>query len=42
VQEVLYATYASAGQGRKVMLPFYPKGVTKPIDLWRMPDRASH
>jgi myo-inositol 2-dehydrogenase/D-chiro-inositol 1-dehydrogenase len=37
VQEVLYAAYASAGQGRKVMLPFRPKGVQKPIDLWRNP-----
>jgi len=37
VQEVLYAAYASAGQGRKVMLPFRPKGVQKPIDLWKNP-----
>ena len=35
VQEVLYAAYASAGEGRKVMLPFKPKGVRKPIDLWK-------
>src|SRR5712664_623496 len=35
VQEVLYAAYASAGEGRKVMLPFQPKGVGKPIDLWK-------
>ncbi len=35
VQEVLYAAYASAGQGRKIILPFRPKGVAKPIDLWR-------
>jgi predicted dehydrogenase len=37
VQEVLYAAYASAGQGRKIMLPFHPKGVKKPIDLWKNP-----
>jgi predicted dehydrogenase len=37
VQEVLYAAYASAGQGKKITLPFRPKGVTKPIDLWKTP-----
>src|SRR5213083_925940 len=37
VQEVLYAAYASAGQGRKIILPFRPKGVKKPIDLWKNP-----
>lgn len=37
VQEVLYAAYASAGLGRKVELPFYPKGVNRPIDLWKHP-----
>ena len=35
VLEVLYAGYASAGRGGKVMLPFRPKGVAKPIDLWK-------
>jgi len=40
VQEVLYAAYASAGLGRKVVLPFRPKGIAKPIDLWKMPERA--
>jgi predicted dehydrogenase len=35
VQEVLYAAYASAGQGRKIALPFRPTGVAKPIDLWK-------
>jgi len=40
VQEVLYAAYASAGLGRKIMLPFRPHGIAKPIDLWRMPERA--
>jgi len=41
VQEVLYAAYASAGQGRKIALPFRPKGVTKPIDLWKNPSLGS-
>jgi len=34
VQEVLYAGYESARTGRKVELPFRPRGVKKPIDLW--------
>lgn len=34
VLEALYAGYASAGRGSKVELPFRPKGVKKPIDLW--------
>jgi len=34
VQEVLHAGYESARTGRKVELPFRPKGVKKPIDLW--------
>ncbi len=33
VLEVIYAAYASAGKGAKVMLPFHPK-VVKPVDLW--------
>jgi predicted dehydrogenase len=37
VQEVLYAAYQSAGQGRKVNLPFRPHGVKRPIDLWFNP-----
>jgi len=40
VQEVLYAAYASAGLGRKIMLPFRPKGIAKPIDLWKKPELA--
>jgi predicted dehydrogenase len=40
VQEVLYAAYASAGLGRKVMFPFRPKGIAKPVDLWRKPELA--
>ena len=39
VQEVLYAAYASAGLGRKVTLPFRPRGVARPVDLWRHPER---
>jgi predicted dehydrogenase len=35
VQEALYAAYASAGEGRKIALPFKPKGLAKPIDLWK-------
>jgi len=34
VLEALYAAYASAGEGRKIDLPFRPKAVKKPIDLW--------
>ncbi len=34
VQEVLYAGYQSAGKGHKIELPFRPKGIKKPIDLW--------
>jgi len=34
VQEVLYAGYESARTGCKVQLPFRPKGVKRPIDLW--------
>lgn len=37
VQEVLYAGYESARTGCKVDLPFRPKGVKKPIDLWWNP-----
>lgn len=40
VQEVLYAAYASAGLGRKIALPFRPKGIAKPIDLWKNPELA--
>ena len=34
VQEVLLAAYQSAGLGARVALPFRPKGIKKPIDLW--------
>lgn len=40
VQEVLYAAYASAGLGRKIEMPFRPKGIVKPIDLWKQPELA--
>ena len=40
VQEVLYAAYASAGLGRKIELPFRPRGLAKPIDLWKNPALA--
>jgi myo-inositol 2-dehydrogenase/D-chiro-inositol 1-dehydrogenase len=40
VQEVLYAGYASAGLGRKIELPFRPKGIERPIDLWKNPTLA--
>jgi myo-inositol 2-dehydrogenase / D-chiro-inositol 1-dehydrogenase len=33
VLEIIYAAYASAGEGRKVMLPF-DRRVKKPVDLW--------
>ncbi|HTF43360.1 MAG TPA: Gfo/Idh/MocA family oxidoreductase [Terriglobales bacterium] len=34
VMEVMYAGYASAGEAKKINLPFRPAGVKKPIDLW--------
>jgi predicted dehydrogenase len=34
VMKILYAAYASAGEGRKIQMPFSSKGVQKPIDLW--------
>jgi myo-inositol 2-dehydrogenase/D-chiro-inositol 1-dehydrogenase len=34
VMKVLYAAYASAGEGRKMKMPFSATGVQKPIDLW--------
>lgn len=36
VMEILYAAYASAGLGKKIMLPF-KANVKKPIDLWLNP-----
>src|SRR5258708_26602877 len=40
VMEVLYAAYASAALGRKITLPFYPKGIAKPTDRWKNPELA--
>ena len=37
VQEVLYAGYKSAGQGKKINLPFRPENVKRPVDLWLKP-----
>ena len=34
VMKALYAAYASAGEGRKITMPFEANGVQKPIDLW--------
>jgi myo-inositol 2-dehydrogenase / D-chiro-inositol 1-dehydrogenase len=38
VLEILYAAYASAGQGKKIMLPF-KADVKRPIDLWLNPSK---
>ncbi len=38
-QEILLAGYQSAGLGQKVALPFRPRGVQRPIDLWFNPLR---
>jgi myo-inositol 2-dehydrogenase/D-chiro-inositol 1-dehydrogenase len=34
VLEVIYAAYASAGQGRKIAMPWKPEGLRKPIEGW--------
>lgn len=39
VQEILLAGYHSAGQGKKILMPFRPSGVQRPIDLWKSPER---
>ena len=36
VLEIIYAAYASAREGKKIMLPYQPR-VQKPIDLWLGP-----
>jgi predicted dehydrogenase len=41
VMEALCAGYASAGRGATVELPFRPKGVKRPVDLWLNPGGAS-
>ncbi len=33
ILEIIYAAYASAAEGKKIMIPFAPE-VAKPIDLW--------
>lgn len=38
VLEIIYAAYASAAAGKKIMLPFAPR-VDKPIDLWLNPQK---
>ena len=35
--EIMLAAYYSAGTGRRVSLPFQPKGVKRPVDLWKNP-----
>jgi myo-inositol 2-dehydrogenase / D-chiro-inositol 1-dehydrogenase len=40
VMEILYAAYASAGLGKKIRLPFRPKDIARPIDLWKKPELA--
>ena len=37
VLEIIYAAYQSAGEGRKIPLPYTPPAVGKPIDLWKRP-----
>ncbi len=34
VLEIMLAAYHSAGTGQKVALPFRPKGIKRPVDLW--------
>jgi hypothetical protein len=34
VMQALLAGYASAGEGRKIKMPFKPPAVKRPIDLW--------
>lgn len=37
VLEIMLAAYHSAFTGRKVSLPFRPKNITHPVDLWTSP-----
>jgi predicted dehydrogenase len=37
VLEIMLAAYHSAGTGQKVTLPFRPKGIERPVDLWLNP-----
>ena len=34
VLEIILAAYQSAATGQKVTLPFRPKGIMQPVDLW--------
>jgi hypothetical protein len=34
VMHALYAGYASAGEGKKIAMPFSAPSAKKPIDLW--------
>jgi predicted dehydrogenase len=34
VLRIIYAAYQSAGEGRKILWPYEPPKVDKPIDLW--------
>ncbi len=42
VMEVLYAGYASAGEGRKIHLPYRNANVKRPIDLWLQASSAGN
>lgn len=37
VLEIMLAAYCSAGARRRVELPFRPRGVRAPVDLWKQP-----
>lgn len=37
VLEIMLAAYYSAGTGKKINLPFKPKGIQYPVDLWKNP-----
>ena len=37
VLEIMLAAYHSAGTGQRVELPFRPRGVERPVDLWWHP-----
>jgi predicted dehydrogenase len=41
VQQVLYAGYHSAGQQKKIHMPFNPEGIKHPIDLWLNPEKQA-
>ena len=41
VLEIMYAAYQSAGDGRKIVWPYSPPRVEKPIDLWKKTGEAA-